>query len=81
MTDTYKIEAEYTDTFDGEANYSWVQRAELEIPVGSSQASIMRRIKAAFGRTGARGRVDSFGDEWHFRPYRECRIIMARVVD
>lgn len=30
MSNTYAIE--YTDTFGGEANYSWVRRAKVEMP-------------------------------------------------
>jgi hypothetical protein len=77
---TYQIEAEYTDTFGGEANYSWVRRATLDIPDETSDRAIMRRVKAAFGLTGVPGRTETFGDEWHFRPRRACRIVMARVV-
>ena len=81
MTDTtYRIEVEYTDTFGGEANYCWVRRATLDVPKGSSDTRIMRRAKAAIGITGARGRTNRFGDEWHFRPYGCCTVMMAWVV-
>jgi hypothetical protein len=76
----YQIEVEYTDTFDGEANYCWVRRDTLEINDNASPKAIMRRCKAAMGLSGVRGRTDTFGDEWHFRPYHSCTIMMARVV-
>ena len=77
---TYQIEVEYTDTFGGEANYCWVKRATLDMPVGSSRKTIMRRCKAAMGLSGLRGQVSELGDEWHFRPARHCTVMMARVV-
>ena len=60
---------EYTDTFGGEANYSWVRRVNIPHREGEAQASVMRRAKAALGLTGARGVTTSFGDCFEFRPY------------
>ena len=79
MADTYTIEAEYTDTFGGEANYSWVRRATLQIPVGTSNRAIMRRLKKALGISGMRGRSYVNGDYWEFRPYSCCTVLMAQV--
>jgi hypothetical protein len=77
---TYQIEVEYTDTFGGQPNYCWVKRDTLEIKDGTKDREIMRRIKAFAGLTGCRGKVSTFGDEWHFEPYRTCAMTMARVV-
>lgn len=71
--DTYNVE--YTDTFGGEANYSWVTRATIEVPQNASRALVMRHAKAAIGLTGARGRVDHHGDMIEFRPYRSCTVM------
>lgn len=58
-----KVYAELTDTFGGEANYSWVNHIELDIPDNLTDVGIVRRVKAAYGMTGARfGRRDSMGD-------------------
>jgi hypothetical protein len=76
----YQIEAEYTDTFGGEPNYCWVKRVTLDVVEGTSDRVIMRRLKAAFGLSGERGRSYSHGDTWEFRPYGACRIVMARVI-
>lgn len=86
---TYSVE--YTDTFGGEANYSWVKRASIAMPElthygydGSNgyarankvyQRELMKRAKAAVGLTGARGRVASYGDVIEFRPYG-CAAVM-----
>ena len=80
MADTFTIEAEYTDTFGGEANYCWVRRATLEMPCGLSDRAIMRRVKRELGLSGMRGRVENYGDEWTFKPWGRCTIMMARVV-
>lgn len=65
-----KVSAELTDTYGGEANYSWVRRVELEVPDTLSDRAIVRRVKAQLGLTGVRpeGRVD-YGDQialWYF---------------
>lgn len=74
---------EYTDTFGGDANYSWVRRATVSMPDGygagmhgrTYRRELMRRAKAAVGITGMRGRADDFGDSIDFRPYR-CATVM-----
>jgi hypothetical protein len=86
-----QYQIEYTDTFGGEANYCWVKRAKITMPElthygydGSSnyskankiyQRELMKRAKAAVGLTGARGRVESYGDTIDFRPYG-CATVM-----
>lgn len=81
--DKYKVEL--TDTFGGEANYSWVKRATIHIPElthfgydGSSNYAkasrianreLMRKAKAAMGLTGIRGVKEEYGDSIAFRPY------------
>lgn len=77
---TYQVEAEFTDTFGGEPNYSWVKRATLTVPTGTSDRAIWRRLKAAMGLNGVRGRAYSNGDSWEFRPARSCTVLLARVV-
>jgi hypothetical protein len=67
---------EYTDTYGGDANYSWVRRATIEAPEGASRAAIMRRAKAALGLTGLRMRtIRDHGDLIEARPYRMCTVM------
>lgn len=89
MSNRYAIE--HTDTFGGEANYSWVNRAIIDMPElthygydGSTnyskanrvyQRELMRRAKAAVGLTGVRGRTYWHGDEGEFRPYGLCQVL------
>lgn len=77
---TYQMAAEYTDTFGGEANYCWVTRATVNLPEGASAATISRRIKAALGISGMKGRAYQDGDRWEFRPYNSCTIAFAHVM-
>jgi hypothetical protein len=92
---TYTIE--YTDTFAGEANYSWVKRASVTMPElthygydglhGYSRANkifnreLMKRAKAKTGSTGVRGRTYRHGDMIEFRPYRSCTVMFVTFAD
>lgn len=82
---------EYTDTFAGESNYSWVRRAVVDMPEltafgydgggNYSQADkryrreLMRRAKAALGLSGLRGVAYWHGDTCEFRPYRITTVL------
>lgn len=74
------MDVEYTDTFGGEANYCWVRRATLVLPVGISDTAIMRRAKAAMGLTRVRGRLESFGDMFRFEPYGTATVMFVSTV-
>jgi hypothetical protein len=78
--ETFKMEVEFTDTFGGEANYSWVKRATLTFPVGASDRAIMRAAKQAMGLNAVRGRLDSHGDAFEFRPYRSATVMFVSTV-
>lgn len=69
---------EYTDTFGGEANYSWVRRESFEMPDAASDLAVMRRAKLAAGLSGCRGKRDSYnGDTLEFRPYGSCTVMFV----
>jgi hypothetical protein len=70
-----KFNVEYTDTFGGESNYSWVRRATIEAPDNAPRSLIMRRAKKALGLSGLRGRLNDFGDMIDFRPYGCCTVL------
>lgn len=89
----HKYDIEYTDTFAGEANYSWVRRATVTMPEltqygydgGTNYAKanrrfereLMRRAKAAVGLTGVRGVRSSHGDMLEFRPYGSATVLFV----
>lgn len=74
---TFDMRIEYTDTYGGEANYCWVRRVNLTLPVGISDLAIMRRAKRAVGLSGVRGRTDKNGDSFTFRPHCICTIMFV----
>ena len=70
---TYTVDCELTDTFSGNANYSWVRRVSVELPRHLSPLAMTRRVKAALGINGMRGvwrqSMDGYSDFAEFRPY------------
>jgi len=72
-----KFAVEYTDTFGGESNYSWVKRAVIEVKQGATQRTIMRAAKAAAGISGLRGKTYDYGDMIEFRPWRCCTAMFV----
>jgi hypothetical protein len=64
-----KFMIEYTDTFAGDANYSWVRRAEFEAPETITDTALMRRAKKALGLSGVRGVRETWGETLVLRPY------------
>ncbi len=76
---------EYTDTFGGEANYSWVKRAEFEmdfspdVPPNIREFRIRKKARELMGLTGLRGEWAECGDSWEFRPRRICSVMFIMV--
>lgn len=71
------IKFEYTDTFGGEANYSWVRRGEVEISEGTSDLTLVRRVKKALGLEGVRCRREEFGDTIALYPSGSCTVVFV----
>lgn len=63
---TYR--AELTDTFGGDANYSWVIRAELSLPESATDRQIVMAAKKELGLTGVRCRREDAGLTIVLRP-------------
>lgn len=74
--DTYAWE--YTDTFGGEANYSWVNRGQVR---ASSLLGAVRLAKAAAGLSGTKGRSSNYGDQYDFRPYGRATVLFVNWAD
>lgn len=60
-----KWNLEHTDTFGGEANYCWVNRATIE---ADNDRQVVRQAKAFAGYTGRRCRVEKYGDMIRITP-------------
>lgn len=69
-----KVNAEVTDTFGHEANYSWVRRYELDLPDALSNYATVRRVKHEIGWTGKRCHTTRYSDTIELRPYGECVV-------
>jgi hypothetical protein len=72
------IKIEVTDTFGGEANYSWVKRFELD-PVEQSDLKLMHRIKKVIGWTGLKCDVERHPDLWVLRPRGICVVAFVNL--
>lgn len=73
---TTNIQWEMTDTFGGEANYSWVRRGTIECKEGENYSDLaaVRRVKKAIGWNGIKCRVDNYGDTIALYPVGMCQV-------
>ena len=69
------IQIEYTDTFCGETNYSWVKRFELTVPEELSDKTIMRIAKELCGLAGVRGQWYECSDSLKFVPVNSNTVL------
>ena len=88
---------EYTDTFSGEPNYSWVRRAVVTMPElthygydgGTNycrvnkvfKRELVKKAKAAMNLANVRGKVTEYGEMIEFRPFRSCTIMFITYRD
>ena len=56
------FKTELTDTFNGQANYSWVNREALDLPDDISDRILIRETKRKHGLTGAIHIKENVGD-------------------
>jgi hypothetical protein len=70
-----KIKIEHTDTFGGDANYSWVNREEIEVPNNLSDLAIVRRAKKELGYSNHRCNRSDWGGTIVLDPVGECTRI------
>ena len=73
---TYNVE--YTDTYAGESNYSWVRRHTI---TAKSDRAAIRAAKAAVGLTGTRCRKANYGDMIDLRPVGCCTVLFITQAD
>lgn len=79
-TEKTTFQFEYTDTFSGEANYSWVKREDVELPATITDRALVRRAKAWAGLTGCRCNVSNCGDMIDIRPQGSCTVLFISAV-
>lgn len=68
------IRVEHTDTFAGEANYSWVHRTTFAVAETARDCDVIRQAKAALGISGRHRKVD-LGDSVAIYPAGLCQVI------
>lgn len=67
-------DVELTDTFGGEANYSWCNRETIDMPETATDRQIVTAAKAALGLTGTRCRRFDCGECIELRPVGACAV-------
>ena len=73
-----KYICEVTDTFAGEANYSWVRRGEFVAPELCTNSLLVRRAKKAMGWTSRTYTVD-LGDYLMVAPESASACIVMHI--
>ena len=71
---------EHTDTFQGEANYSWVNRWYCNDEVNTRRQRVLLAKRLA-GLTGVPCRVENYGDMLTIRPRGCCQVIFIAWED
>ena len=66
---------EVTDTFGGQANYSWVDRYVVRTPGDISDLALVRRIKSVAGYSGIQGRATVMGVSLEIR-FPALRVVI-----
>ena len=72
MTTKLKVQIEITDTFNGEANYSWVRCSTIDGMENKSDLAIVKAVKKQIGWSNIRCRVERYGDLIRLTPFRDC---------
>ena len=75
-----KAKVEYTDTFGGDANYSWCERYSFDC-TGMTDLAITRKAKKLCNLNGVRGKANVIGDMLEFRPFGMCTIMFITFND
>lgn len=70
-----RVNVELTDTFGGEANYSWVKRSTFDLDDNASDLAIVRKAKAEIGLSGIRCKRHDFGDMIRLTPRGSARVV------
>lgn len=72
---------EVTDTFGGEANYSWVKRFTIPDRPRESTLALVRRAKKAAGLNGVKCDTSNYGDLWQLDVRGACIVAFITWVE
>ena len=78
-TNTWIVE--YTDTFGGDPNYSWVERHKFTMPESASDLAVVKKAKKIIGLNGVTCNRVSYGDSIELRPYGMCTVLFINFYD
>lgn len=76
-----KYQFELTDTYGGEANYSWVKRTTVELPDGVGDKWLLLMAREWAGFSGVRCAVEDYGDQQTIRPRGLCQVLFVTYVE
>jgi hypothetical protein len=66
---------EITDTFGGEANYSWVRRATFQFKSNITEKALIRKAKKWAELSGVRCDVDNYGEMISIKPKDRAWVV------
>lgn len=72
-----KFTVEYTDTFGGEANYTWVKRTTMVVKHYKGTQWVKRCAKDVVGLRGVKGKWEDYGDDLIFRPRGSATVLFV----
>ena len=72
-----KVVVTQTDTFGGEANYSWANSYEFAMHKSASQRNVIRKAKALAGMTGVKADTYDYGDSYTIKPRGYNQVIFV----
>ena len=73
------LHCELTDTMQGEANYSWVERHSVNVSKDATNLQIIRKAKQLLGLTGVKCRKEDYGDSITLKPYGMCMVAFISI--
>lgn len=76
MSKIINYRVDYTDTYAGEANYSWLRVAHFVAPEDASNSTLVRRAKRALNMSGWPTRTENMGDTLALRPRDGACVVM-----
>lgn len=76
-----KYQVEVTDTFGGQANYSWVNRVIIDVEDGTTERALIRIAKAKVGWNGLKCDRSQSGETITLTPRRLCQVCFIYPVE
>lgn len=78
-----RVQFEVTDTFGGEANYSWFKRTELVLPDGTTDRMVVALARQWAGWSGKGSQWEKMGgnDDIRVKPYGLLQVMFITFPD